>query len=36
LLALDEALAKFAQEDPLCADLVKLRFFAGLRSARVS
>src|SRR5262249_6506707 len=29
-LALDEALAKLAQEDPLCAELVKLRFFAGL------
>ena len=30
VLALDEALAKLAQEDPLCAELVKLRFFAGL------
>jgi RNA polymerase sigma factor (TIGR02999 family) len=30
LPALDEALQKFAQEDPLCAELVKLRFFAGL------
>jgi RNA polymerase sigma factor (TIGR02999 family) len=30
LLALDDALAKLAQEDALCADLVKLRFFAGL------
>jgi RNA polymerase sigma factor (TIGR02999 family) len=30
LLALDEALAKLAQEDPPCAELVKLRFFAGL------
>jgi len=30
VLALDEALEKLAQEDPLCADLVKLRFFAGL------
>jgi RNA polymerase sigma factor (TIGR02999 family) len=29
LLALDEALQKLAEEDPLCADLVKLRFFAG-------
>src|SRR5438105_4869896 len=27
---LDEALQKLAQEDPLCAELVKLRFFAGL------
>jgi RNA polymerase sigma factor (TIGR02999 family) len=30
LPALDEALQKLAQEDPLCAELVKLRFFAGL------
>jgi RNA polymerase sigma factor (TIGR02999 family) len=30
LLALDEALEWLATEDPLCADLVKLRFFAGL------
>jgi RNA polymerase sigma factor (TIGR02999 family) len=30
VLALDEALGKLAREDPLCADLVKLRFFAGL------
>ena len=30
LCALDEALGKLAQEDPLCAELVKLRFFAGL------
>ena len=30
LLALDRALAKLAQEDALCAELVKLRFFAGL------
>jgi RNA polymerase sigma factor (TIGR02999 family) len=30
LLALDEALAKLAQEDPACAELVKLRYFAGL------
>jgi RNA polymerase sigma factor (TIGR02999 family) len=29
LLALDEAVQKLAQEDPLCAELVKLRFFAG-------
>jgi RNA polymerase sigma factor (TIGR02999 family) len=28
--ALDEALAKLTQEDGLCAELVKLRFFAGL------
>jgi RNA polymerase sigma factor (TIGR02999 family) len=30
LLALDEALAKLAQEDPAKAELVKLRFFAGM------
>jgi RNA polymerase sigma factor (TIGR02999 family) len=30
LLALDEALAKLAQEDPVCAELVKLRLFTGL------
>jgi RNA polymerase sigma factor (TIGR02999 family) len=30
LLALDEALQKLSQEDPACAELVKLRFFAGL------
>jgi DNA-directed RNA polymerase specialized sigma24 family protein len=30
LLAVDEALEKLAREDFLCADLVKLRLFAGL------
>jgi RNA polymerase sigma factor (TIGR02999 family) len=30
LLALDEALARLAEEDPKKAELVKLRFFAGL------
>jgi RNA polymerase sigma factor (TIGR02999 family) len=30
LLALDEALAKLAEQDPIKADLVKLRYFAGL------
>ncbi|MBP8302767.1 MAG: sigma-70 family RNA polymerase sigma factor [Phycisphaerae bacterium] len=30
LVALDEALARFALEDPAKADLVKLRYFAGL------
>jgi RNA polymerase sigma factor (TIGR02999 family) len=30
LLALDEALERLSQEDKLAADLVKLRFFAGL------
>jgi DNA-directed RNA polymerase specialized sigma24 family protein len=30
MLALDEALDKFAQLEPIKAELVKLRFFAGL------
>jgi DNA-directed RNA polymerase specialized sigma24 family protein len=30
LLALDEALDRLAEEDPIKADLVKLRYFAGL------
>ena len=30
MLALDEALVKLAQQDPTKADLVKLRYFAGL------
>src|SRR5262249_2669933 len=30
LLVLNDALDKLAQEDPACAELVKLRFFAGL------
>jgi RNA polymerase sigma factor (TIGR02999 family) len=30
LLALDDCLERLAQENPTCADLVKLRFFAGL------
>lgn len=30
LVALDEALSELAREDPLSAELVKLRFFAGL------
>ena len=30
LLALDEALTRFAAEEPVKADLVKLRYFAGL------
>ncbi len=30
LLALDEALAKLAREDAVCAELVKLRLFTGL------
>jgi len=30
VIALDEAISKLAQEDPIKADLVKLRYFAGL------
>jgi RNA polymerase sigma factor (TIGR02999 family) len=30
LLFVDDALAKFARVDPECAELIKLRFFAGL------
>jgi RNA polymerase sigma factor (TIGR02999 family) len=30
LLVLDEALQRLAQEEPVCAELFKLRFFAGL------
>lgn len=30
LLALDEAIQKLERHDPLCANLVKLRFFTGL------
>jgi len=30
ILALDEALAKLSQEDPVVGELVKLRYFAGL------
>jgi RNA polymerase sigma factor (TIGR02999 family) len=36
VLALDEALAKLAREDPLCAELVKLRFFAGLTQEKAA
>ncbi len=36
LLALDEALAKLAAEDPDKAELVKLRFFAGLTLDQVA
>jgi len=36
ILALDEALEKLAQEDALCATLVKLRFFAGMTLAEVA
>jgi RNA polymerase sigma factor (TIGR02999 family) len=36
LLALDEALNKLAAEDPRKADLVKMRYFAGLTLAEAS
>lgn len=36
LLALDEALKRLAQEHPTCAELVKLRFFAGLTVAEAA
>jgi RNA polymerase sigma factor (TIGR02999 family) len=36
LLALDEALARLAQEDSAKADLVKLRYFAGLTLEQVA
>jgi RNA polymerase sigma factor (TIGR02999 family) len=36
LIALDEALEKLAEKDKVKADLVKLRFFAGLTSEQVA
>ena len=36
LLALDEALEKLSHEDALCAELVKLRLFAGLTLAEAA
>ena len=36
LLALDEALTRLAARDPLRAELVKLRFFAGLTTAEAA
>jgi RNA polymerase sigma factor (TIGR02999 family) len=36
LLALDEAIERLAAEDPNCARLVKLRFFAGLTAEEAS
>jgi RNA polymerase sigma factor (TIGR02999 family) len=36
LIALDEALQKLAQEDVLCAKLVKLRFFTGMTLAEAA
>jgi RNA polymerase sigma factor (TIGR02999 family) len=36
LLALDDALARFAAEEPAKAELVKLRFFAGLSTPQAA
>ncbi len=36
LLAVDEALEKLTSRDPLAADLIKLRFFAGLPNAEAA
>jgi RNA polymerase sigma factor (TIGR02999 family) len=36
LLAVDEALEKLAARDPLGAQLIKLRFFAGLPNAEAA
>jgi RNA polymerase sigma factor (TIGR02999 family) len=36
LIDLDEALTELAREDPLCARLVALRFFAGLTQAEAA
>jgi RNA polymerase sigma factor (TIGR02999 family) len=36
LLALDEALAALAREDPATAEVVKLRYFAGLSLTQVA
>jgi RNA polymerase sigma factor (TIGR02999 family) len=36
LLALDDALTRFAAEEPAKAELVKLRFFAGLSSSEAA
>ena len=36
LIDLDEALTDLGREDPLCARLVALRFFAGLTQAEVA
>jgi RNA polymerase sigma factor (sigma-70 family) len=36
LLVLDDALARLTEEHPHCADLVKLRFFAGLTTEQAA
>jgi RNA polymerase sigma factor (TIGR02999 family) len=36
VIALDEALARLSKEDPLAAELVKMRYFAGLTLAQAA
>lgn len=36
IIAVDEVLAKLAQEEPVVAELVKMRYFAGLRLDEIS
>lgn len=36
VLAIDDALARLSQEYPVCADLIKLRFFGGLSLAEAA
>jgi len=36
LLALDEALTRLSEQDPIKAELVKLRFFSGLKMSEVA
>jgi RNA polymerase sigma factor (TIGR02999 family) len=36
LIALDEALAKFMREDPEAAEIVSLRYFAGLKWSEIA
>lgn len=36
LLAINDALDRLAQEDPQCADLIKLRFFAGFSNVEAA
>jgi RNA polymerase sigma factor (TIGR02999 family) len=36
LIALDEALTKLSEKDPIVAELVKLRYFAGLTIEQVA
>ena len=36
VLAIEDALAKLAQEDPIAADVVKLRYFASMSVAEAA